>query len=219
MPIQLALFDFDGTIADTHGNFIAILNRLADEFGYPPASPAEVERLRGLSSRQIVLQSKISPFKIPFLLRRAKEELAKEIASVAPIAGMEAVLRSLPASLRLGILTSNLAVNVQAFLEDHQLQDCFEFIHSNSTLFGKDRLIRRILAHLGLTPADLVYIGDETRDIDAAKRCQAAAIAVTWGFNDAVVLGEHQPDFLVHTPAELAAALHHLALSVDCEDC
>lgn len=219
MPIQLALFDFDGTIADTHSNFIAILNRLADEFGYQPASPAEVERLRGLSSRQIVLQSQISLLKIPFLLRRAKEELGKEIAEVAPIAGIEAVLRSLAPHLRLGILTSNLAANVQAFLAKNQLDDLFEFVHSSSTLFGKDKIMRRLLANLQLPPEAIAYIGDETRDIDAAQRCRVKTVAVTWGFNDATILAEHHPDYLARTPAELAAALKTLALSRECEDC
>ncbi|NJL00125.1 MAG: HAD-IA family hydrolase [Spirulinaceae cyanobacterium SM2_1_0] len=210
MPIQLALFDFDGTIADTHSSFIAILNRLSDEFGYAPATPADVERMRGLSSSQLVLQSKISRFKIPFLLRRAKEELGKEIADIQPIAGMETVLRSLTPQLRLGILTSNLTANVQAFLERNQLQDLFEFVHSDSTLFGKHKIIRRVLANLHLPPSAIAYIGDETRDIEAAKRCRTPAIAVTWGFNAASVLAQHQPDFLVTTPAELVAALQAL---------
>ncbi len=211
MPIQLALFDFDGTIADTHSSFIAILNRLSDTFGYAPATPADVERLRGLSSRQIVLQSGISRLKIPFLLRRAKEELGREMPAIQPIAGMDDVLQALATQLRLGILTSNLPDNVQAFLTNNQLATLFEFVRSGNTLFGKDKTIRNILAKLDLPAEALAYIGDETRDIEAAKRCQCVAIAVTWGFNDANILRAHEPDFLVDTPAELLEVLQHLA--------
>jgi len=58
-----------------------------------------------------------------------------------------------------------------------------------------------------LKSEEVIYVGDETRDIEAAKRTQIKAIAVSWGFNSKEVLAEHKPDFLIHKPHELIEVL------------
>ncbi|HLB58081.1 MAG TPA: HAD hydrolase-like protein, partial [Gammaproteobacteria bacterium] len=54
------------------------------------------------------------------------------------------------------------------------------------------------------------YIGDETRDIQAAKKNHIYSIAVTWGFNNKKVLAAEKPDFLIDNPKELLAVLKTL---------
>ncbi|MEA5468260.1 HAD hydrolase-like protein, partial [Spirulina sp. 06S082] len=189
MTIELVIFDFDGTIADTHSTFVEILNQLSEEFGYKPVTDAEVAQMRGLSSREIVQRSEISIFKIPFLLRRAKEELNQKIASILPISGIEISLNSLLAKqIKLGILTSNIEKNVSAFLKENDLENIFEFIYSGNTIFGKDRILRTLLQKYNIDPNLVVYVGDETRDINAAKKSGVKAIGVTWGFNSREIL-------------------------------
>ena len=208
MKIELVIFDFDGTIADTHRTFVEIVNQLSAEFGYEPVTDEEVAQMRGLSSREIVRRSKISLFKIPFLLRRAKEELNQKIASILPIAGIEISLNILKErQIKLGILTSNIEENVKAFLEENNLENLFEFIHSGNTIFGKDRILHRLLKEYQLDPAVVAYVGDETRDIDAAKKSGVKAIGVTWGFNSGEILTQHHPDLLIHHPQQLADAI------------
>jgi len=50
----------------------------------------------------------------------------------------------------------------------------------------------------------MIYIGDEVRDIKAAKRAAVSVAAVTWGFNTKEALSKHEPDWLISTPDELA---------------
>lgn len=208
MTIELVIFDFDGTIADTHGTFVEILNQLSDEFGYQPVTDEEVFQMRGLSSREIVQKSEISIFKIPFLLRRAKEELNQKIANILPISGIEVSLNSLiDKQIKLGILTSNIEKNVSAFLRENDLENIFEFIYSGNTIFGKDRILRKLLQEYNIDPGLVVYVGDETRDIDAAKKSGIKAIGVTWGFNSQEILAQHHPDLLVDCPQSLADAI------------
>ncbi len=54
-----------------------------------------------------------------------------------------------------------------------------------------------------LTPEEIIYVGDETRDIDASKKINIKVIAVSWGFNSGEALSRHKPDFLIHQPSEL----------------
>ena len=49
----------------------------------------------------------------------------------------------------------------------------------------------------------MFYIGDETRDIDAAKQCGISAVAVTWGFNSEAIIAKHNPHYLVRHPKDI----------------
>ncbi len=205
------IFDFDGTLADTQDIFIGIANRLAPQFGYEPLEPEQISALRELHSRAALRASGLPFYKLPFFLHRAKHELHKEIRAVRAFAGMAEALRDLKArGYRLGILTSNLQENVEAFLETEELQDLFEFVRAGITVFGKSRSIRRALRTLDLSPAEVIYLGDETRDIEAAHRSRVWAIAVGWGFNSRSALLKLRPDALVDSPQEIAGKILQL---------
>lgn len=204
MNAVFVVFDFDGTIADSRLAFLTIINRLAGEFGYQPISHEEADKIRSLSSKEIVQQSEVPPLKIPFLLRKLKRELSKEIVDILPIPGIEITLRELKSQgIELGILTSNLTENVDAFLEKNNLQDLFTFVYSENNLFGKDKALQKVFKRHEIDPEHSIYVGDETRDIEAARKIKVKCIAVSWGFNAKEALARHQPDFLVDDPQEL----------------
>jgi len=54
---------------------------------------------------------------------------------------------------------------------------------------------------------NVIYVGDETRDIRSARKSQIPIVAVTWGFNATEILSQHQPDYLVDHPSELLGAI------------
>jgi phosphoglycolate phosphatase len=205
---KFVVFDFDGTIADSYQAIVKITNQLSSEFGYKPIDEEAMLLLKNLSSREIVKQSEVSVFKIPFLVKRVQKELGKEIANLEPIKGIELVLSQLKhLGYRLGIITSNTEDNVLAFLVRHQLDHLFDFIYSGTTIFGKHRIINSVIKQHQIKSDRVIYVGDETRDIRAAKKSKVGAIAVAWGFNSAEILAQCQPDFLVETPEELLVAI------------
>jgi HAD superfamily hydrolase (TIGR01509 family) len=208
--VKVLIFDFDGTIADSFDTVLGIANRLADEFGYSPTSPETAEHLKDLSSREIIRQSQVAFWQIPFLLKRLRSELRHEIRHLHLIPGMQAALQELhQQGHHLGIVTSNSQENVAAFLEIHGLSALFDFIGSGLTVFGKARVIRATLRHYQIDPATVIYVGDETRDIEAARKIGVPAIAVSWGYNSSQALASHHPDVLVHQPAELVNAVNY----------
>lgn len=210
MTVKVIIFDFDGTIADTLNVIVSITNRLAIEFGYKQTSPQELAQLKNLTSRQIIKQSGISIFKLPFLIRKVKEELNKAIEKIRPIPGIkEALIKLNNHDNRLVIITSNSKENVMAFLEKNDLQDLFEFIFSGTT-FGKSKVINKLLRQENINPEEAIYVGDETRDIEAARKSNIKAIAVTWGFNSKEVLAEQNPDFLIHHPNDMIEVIASL---------
>lgn len=211
MTIKVILFDFDGTLADTHDTIVEITNRLSAEFGYQPVAEAELSKLKHLSSREIVRYSKISLFKIPFLLKRVQEELGKQISKIKPISGMEATLVQLKnREYQLGIITSNLRENVLSFLREKNWQLLFDFICQGKTIFGKHRVLKKFIKQNYFQAEEVIYVGDETRDILAAKKSKIKVIAVEWGFNSPEVLAKHKPDFLIKNPQEIMAVIENL---------
>ena len=208
MTAKVVLFDFDGTIADTYNAIARITNQLSSEFGYKTLNHEELLLLKNLSSREIVKLSEISIFKIPFLVKRVRSELSKEIADLDPIQGISSILFELKhRGYTLGIVTSNDKKNVEIFLRKNQLNSLFDYIYSSTSIFGKHRVINRAIKDRKLKKFDVMYVGDETRDIRSARRSRIGIAAVTWGFNSAEILQGYQPDYLVDKPSELLQAI------------
>jgi phosphoglycolate phosphatase len=212
MSIKVVIFDFDGTIADTYDTFVTIVNQLAGEFGYKPINLDELDRLKNLSSREIVQQSDISLVQIPFLLTRIKDELAEKIVNLGTFPGLKNCLFQLKKrGIVLGIITSNSQDNVHTFLTKNNLINLFDFIYSGTSLFGKHKIINQMIKKHHFNPNEVVYVGDETRDINSAKKSNIKVIAVGWGFNSPQVLAKYNPDHLVYHPHHLLAAVGSFA--------
>jgi len=208
MTAKVILFDFDGTIADTYQAIANITNQLSTEFGYKALNEEELCSIKNLSSREIVKLSEISVFKLPFLVRRVRNELSKEIAELDPIAGIQPILTGLKdKGYILGIVTSNNQANVDIFLKKNELNHLFRYIYSGTAIFGKHRVLNKAIAEHNLAKDDVIYVGDETRDIRSARKSNIVSIAVSWGFNAAEILAKHQPDYLIHHPPELERAI------------
>lgn len=211
MTVKVIIFDFDGTIADTFDTIVRIANQLATQFGYKQTSPEEVAQFQGLSSQKIIKLSGVSIFKLPFLIRRVRAELNQEISGISAFPGIKVTLVELKQrGIKLGIISSNSKTNIIAFLELNGLQNVFDFIYTGAKLFGKSKMINRLLKQENIEAKAAIYVGDETRDIEAAVSSQVKAIAVGWGFNSPEVLAAQNPDFLIQYPQELIDIVNNL---------
>jgi phosphoglycolate phosphatase len=204
---KLVIFDFDGTIADTFDAGVMILNKLAGEFGFRPLHAKDLERARDMRTHQLVRFLGIPARKMSRIARRGSEELHSCIHSIQPLPGMPEALRELQAlGYSLGIVTSNTELNVQIFLRRHGLE-VFDFIRCSSKLLGKARMIRSVIRRQHVRAADILFVGDETRDIEACKKVGIRIAAVTWGYNSRRSLVAMKPDFIFEDPKELVALL------------
>jgi len=208
--LKVIIFDFDGTLADTIDILLNITNRLSAEFGFKSATKEELAQLSNLTSWQILRYSGISIFKFPLLIRKLKAELRNEIPNIQLFPGIKEVLLEFKKlGFQLGIITSNSRENVLASLEINGLQGIFTFIYSGST-FGKHKVIKRWLKKERINAEEVIYVGDETRDIDAAKKTGIKIIAVSWGFNSQSALAAQNPDFLIERPQELIEIMSNM---------
>jgi phosphoglycolate phosphatase len=197
------IFDFDGTIANTMEHVKDIFNEIAGEFNFRRIEEAEWEKAREIKTKDIFKKIGISFFKLPKILKRVGEIVSKKIEKLRPIDGIKKALEELKnEGYVLGILTSAEEKNVITFLKNNQI-DFFDFIYSSRDIFGKARKMGRLLKKENLKKEQVIYVGDETRDIEAAKKTGIKSIAVTWGFNSKELLLKENPNFLVANPSEL----------------
>lgn len=205
-------FDFDGTIADSVEALTAIFNKFANQYGFKQIDKAEIAKLKSSSPWQIIRDlrtSWLSLFRLPSFIKKIEAELANEIGLIKPISGIKDVLNELNnKGYKMGIITSDTEENVKKFLEVNELK-IFDFIYAGSFL-RKDKLIKKFLNDMKVDPTGLIYIGDETRDIEAARNCGVKVIAVSWGFGSKAALAEHKPDFLLDQPTQLIKVLENL---------
>ncbi len=199
------IFDFDGTIADTHHYMIEISNRMAGEFNYKRIQPEEIDHLKDKTAQELIIHLNVPFLKIPAIVARGKREFQKNILNIQPIQGLKEILPRLKEfGLKIGILSSNTHENILTFLNNHNL-NIFDFINSTSKIWGKDICLKNVIRRHGFTKDQLVYIGDETRDITAAQKLGIKSAAVTWGYNSSLALKKLQPDFLIDKPDQLLA--------------
>jgi phosphoglycolate phosphatase len=197
------IFDFDGTIADTFAYYLSCMNVLADSFHFRKIHNEEIETFRGMPIHQIIDTMNIPKSKIPLIVWQARKLLKKGIHHILPVRGIKPALQALQdMEVGLGIITSNSVKNVKVFLEQNDLE-VFDFIFSSMQLWEKSRTLKRVISGQKLFNHQVFYIGDETRDIEAAHKADIKGVAVTWGYNSVQALQKSNPDFIINEPSML----------------
>jgi phosphoglycolate phosphatase len=203
MKPKYLIFDFDGTIVDSLDTVFDIFNQLSIEFNFPKFEENEKERYRALGMRALIKEKGIPFYRLPFMARRVREEFSKEIANLEPFPGLVDVLnRLVQKGFILGILTSNSEENVRQFLHKHAIVS-FNFVFGGSSVFGKDKVLKKLFGDKQINYEEAIYIGDEPRDVEAAHKCAVKAVAVSWGYSDLKLLKAAKPDWLIKEPEEL----------------
>lgn len=194
------VFDFDGTLADSMQLFIEAVNKSAAKLHHGTIDPGDVSMLRGRHPRQVLRHLRISLLKLPLVMRSVRKEVGRGVARARPAADMSGALGRLKkGGCSIGILTSNTEKSVREFLAGNGM-DVFDFVYSGRSAFGKGRTLRAIAKRAG---GRVFYVGDEVRDIEAARRAGTTMIAVAWGFNTAEALMREGPDYLATTPDQI----------------
>jgi phosphoglycolate phosphatase len=114
--------------------------------------------------------------------------------------------------IQLGVLSSNAEANIRICLRANGVTELFQFIVSYPLILGKARGIRRVLRAEALAPGEVLYIGDEVRDIEAARKAGVDIAAVTWGFQNSEILASCCPTYQIAHPEELLGLLNSVKM-------
>jgi phosphoglycolate phosphatase len=111
--------------------------------------------------------------------------------------------------LGLSVISNNSVENIRYFLEKKDLGGV-DYIESARGIFGKHKAIKRYLKEFGLKSNEVIYVGDELRDIEACKRVSVRIIAVTWGYDPLELLQRGKPDFIAEKREDIVNIIKDL---------
>lgn len=200
---RLILFDFDGTLANSLEKGLQHYNVLAEQYGFLPIT--DITAARQMKTKHFFRAHKIPLRRLPRLYKEFTGLQRSYMPEVPLFEGMAEVLRSLARRYRLGILSSNSAENIRACLHANGVLDLFETVSSHSSIFGKQKSLRKILKSSQVPRERAVYVGDEVRDMKAATRARIDGCAVTWGMHSESFLSSEGPRYVARRPADLLA--------------
>lgn len=207
MKYDLAIFDFDGTLADSFPWLVSILDDLAERFHFKKLSTHEMESMRRQSATEILKAHNMPLWKLAVIGSEVHRLMAHDIHQIRLFPGMDALLGSLHRQgTRLALVTSNTFENARAVLGEENTAR-FEFFACGVSLLGKPAKVRPILSHSRVPARQTIMIGDELRDLEAARKLGVHFGAVGWGYTPLDVMLPHAPELVFTTVDEMAAAL------------
>ncbi|MDD5590236.1 MAG: HAD-IA family hydrolase [Candidatus Portnoybacteria bacterium] len=180
---KIFIFDLDGTIADGLSEYFLIFQEFTKKYKGVNYSAEDFETFKEIGIKAFIKRANLPLIKPPFLVIEARKKLSESYSRLKPIRGIADVLiRMKEKGYLLGIITSNSQKNLKTFLKNNQL-DFFDFTKTGSSLFGKASKLKKIITENKLDKNNIYYVGDEIRDIEAAKKNRVKSIGVIWGLN------------------------------------
>jgi len=142
--IKAIIFDFDGTLADTYKIVLDAVNQLAPSYNYKPLKDSPY--LRSKSMKEIVSKDlRISVFLLGIYIRKLKAIISRRINEAKIFPEFKKIIKLLSKKYNLIILTTNSEETVRSLL-GKEYAELFDYIYSNSSVFGKSHLLLKYLA-------------------------------------------------------------------------
>jgi phosphoglycolate phosphatase len=207
LPIDLLIWDFDGTLADSLGPALAAIQQMLKELGYPVLSLPEIRRHVGWGEKALVSGSLGTTDEN--IVRRGREtyfRIYREELQKIPLYSHVREVLELFKTKKLVVLSNKRLEFIQLILEYNGVAKLFSQIlgEDNSACLKPDPcVVLELLKQYHLTPQQALFIGDMTIDIKTGQNAGTHTCAVTYGLEKKAKLAAARPDFLIDDPLEL----------------
>ena len=196
MRYRLVIFDLDGTLADSFPWFLQNLNGVARIFGFRCVHESEIETLRALGPREILKHLGVPLWKLPRIAHHMRRLKSDQLHAIPLFPGVPAMMEALAANgVVLAIVSSDAEANARRSLGPQCARHVTHYA-CGASMFGKAAKFKRVLKETGVPAAQTLAIGDEIRDLEAARKAGIAFAAVTWGYSSGTALRACAPDLV-----------------------
>jgi len=209
MAYGLVIFDFDGTLADSFAGFLAAIDAAAATHGFSPLDPQRHDEYRAMPPRALMRELGLPLWKVPAVSATMRQALSRDIDRMQLFDGATGLLRALRRhGIRTAIVSSNSQANVEREL-GHKYAAMIDHFGCGASIFGKRRKLRQALAEFDFAPRQVLCVGDEIRDAQAAAALGLDFAGVAWGYATRTALAPQ----CRHGPFEDFAALQAAILA------
>lgn len=200
MKDKVLVFDFDGTLIDSADILFAVVSEYLPTFT-KESYLKEIKDYFLHGSFREILRAIYYEFKLKPHSKKIKTQINLKILDAMFVTGIKEVLTELKnRGVKLIILSSNYKENIESVLTKNEL-NLFEEVYGEGHLLSKFRTLKKIAnANKG---ADIYYIGDELRDIYAARKAGVPEVGVTWGLNKKEDFEDFKTKIILEKPEEL----------------
>jgi len=208
--IKYVLFDFDGTLVDSKKIVFDVVNQLAEKHKFKKVEEKDIDYLRKLPVLDRCKYLGIPIYKLPFWAKEFYNLYKKSAKTLNLFDGIKELLDELNSQgYGLAIISSNTEDIIREVLIGNDI-DYVNKIYCSKDIFGKAKIIKKFLTDSNLNSTQVIYIGDELRDIVACKKSNVKIIWVEWGYDEIDTLKDNCPDYTVVTPTEIIPVLEKI---------
>ena len=149
--IKYTVFDFDGTLADT---FDVIKNIAMNEYS---EYDIDVELFKSEGAKGMLKMLNIPRWKIPGMILNVTNKL-RNSKNIKLFPSIVDLLINLKKDYKIGILSSNSKEIINDTLKEYDIENLFEFVYSESSLFGKHSVLKRMCSKHNIDPLEVIYV-------------------------------------------------------------
>ena len=191
------IFDFDGTLANSKAIAFQVINRLADLHGFPKFTPEKAMSMQG--------QEKTLLSQFPLIANDFYTLYKESLKDIPLFDGIQEMLKKLrDKGMQIAVISSNEESNIRQYFQVQGI-DFITEVYTSSDLYGKDTMINTFCEKHSLSKNEVIYVGDEVRDIRACHKSGVDVIWVNWGYDTAVQAVPEKPTYTAKEPTELLA--------------
>ncbi len=207
-PIELLIFDLDGTLVDTALDLAHAVNFALQALGKTPLALEEVLRMVGDGARTLLTRALGQPTEeeLLFALQKFRAHYAAHLADHSkPYPGIINVLAHFDQTKK-AVLTNKPHEFTLSLLEQLHLSHAFVAIQGAQPqlpLKPDPTSLQHLLALMRVPASRALMIGDSENDILAGQAAGTMTCAATYGFRPAKKLLALAPDFVIHAPRDL----------------
>lgn len=219
-PISAAIIDLDGTMLHTVPDFHVAINRMRADHGLAPITADTVTDMVGKGSEHLIRSVLALDHDASGVEQHINTAMHAYQRHYLDINGQHSVLypgvlEGLTAmkeqGLRLACVTNKPIAFATPLLKQKGLDCFFDVVYGGDSLSRKkpDPMpLLQVCSDFGLTPAQVVAIGDSSNDAEAARAAGCMVLTVPYGYNHGRAIHETDSDGIVDTLLEAAQLIH-----------
>jgi phosphoglycolate phosphatase len=216
MTCKGIIFDLDGTLADTLEDIAGSVNRVLQLHGFPVHAIDDYKLLVGKGLDNLVREALPQDSRLPEIISTCLAEMMADyevhcLDKTCLYNGIPEMLQDLSGKeIKLAVFSNKAEPLTHKIVDQLMGNIPFKKVMGASTDFPKKpdpAGALHISGMLGISPVNMIYMGDSDVDMITATRAGMFAVGVLWGFRSGEELSANGAEVLLNSPAGLLKLL------------